>query len=175
MVAGFAEDIDSEDESAMSPITNHINEDLNSSELTSTNTKPNAVITVELTSSEEDEKDVRSDEEEKRNAKGKGGKKDDRTKVKEDKETKDDSTKFNLEIPDKSWMKTEVDGFNLGTEDVDDWLNSPDSDLKVQLIIMLFDSQVIKITELNFNYHRHCALIYNLRHEKARELTFLLF
>lgn len=134
MVAGFAEDIDSEDESAMSPITNHLNEDLNSSELTSTNTKPNAVVTVELTSSEEDEKDVRSDEEEKRNAKEKGGEKDDRTKVKKDKETKNDSTKFNLEIPDKSWMKTEVDGFNLGTEDVDDWLNSPNSDPKVSLV-----------------------------------------
>ena len=131
MVAGFTEDIDSEDESPMSPIANHINEDLNSSELTSTNTKPNAVVTVELTSSEEDEEDVRSDEEEKRNAKEERGRKDDRTKVKEDKEIKSDSAKLILEMPDKSWMKTQVDGFRLGTEDVDDWLNSPASDPKV--------------------------------------------
>ena len=135
MVAGFAEDIDSEDETTMPTLTNHVNDDINSGEQTWTK-RPSAVVTVELTSSEEEEKEDRSDEEEKQSERVKREKGNERIKIKEDGEIESETVKLNLEIPvNSSVMDAAVDGFGLGTEDVDDWLNSPDSDPKVQLVL----------------------------------------
>ena len=135
MVAGFAEDIDSEDESAAPAITNHISEELdNSREHFTKSNKPPAAVTVELTSSEEEvEEDKSDDEEEKRIEREKREKEQEKAKAKQ--KAKSESVELKLEMPVKSLMMDEpaaVDGIGLGTEDVDDWLNSPDSDPKVR-------------------------------------------
>ena len=134
MVAGFAEDIDSEDETTVLALTNHVNDGINSRELTRTN-RLSAVVTVELTSSEEEEKEEGNDEEEKQSERVKREKGNDRINIKEDEEIESETVELSLEIPVKSFvMDSAVDGFGLGTEDVDDWLNSPDSDPKVQFL-----------------------------------------
>ena len=135
MVAGFAEDIDSEDESAIPVVTNHVNEDLSSRELARASKKPPAAVTVESSSSEEEEKEDESDEEEKRKERERRERENERTKAKKDREMKNESAKLKLEMPvnSSSGMEPVVDGFGLGTEDVDDWLNSPDSDPKVRM------------------------------------------
>ena len=131
MVAGFAEDIDSEDDTTVQTLTNHVNDDINSGDQTRTK-RPSAVVTVELTSSEEEEKEDRSDQDEKQNETVKRDKGNEGFKVKEDGEIESETVKLKLEIPvNSSVMDAAVDGFGLGTEDVDDWLNSPDSDPKV--------------------------------------------
>ena len=137
MVAGFAEDLDSEDESTVPVTTNHINEDLDSRGVTRPPKKlPTTAVTVELTSSsEEDEKEDKNDEEEKRKERERREKENERTKAKKDKGVKSESANLKLEMPvdSSSGMVPAVDGIVLGTEEVDDWLNSPDTDPKVQL------------------------------------------
>lgn len=135
MVAGFAEDIDSEDESAIPVVTNHVNEDLSSRDLARASKKPPAAVTVESSASEEEEKEDESDEEEKRKERERRERENERTKAKKDREMKNESAKLKLEMPvnSSSGMEPVVDGFGLGTEDVDDWLNSPDSDPKIPL------------------------------------------
>ena len=138
MVAGFAEDIDSEDENATSVITNHVNEGLNVVDPFTTPTKPTA-LTVEVTSSEEEEEEEEDEEdkieEEKRNERVKREKEEQRTKDEQKRES--GSLKLTLEMPAKPLIteRPVVDGLGLGTDDVDDWLNSPDSDPKVHLAV----------------------------------------
>ena len=133
MVAGFAEDIDSEDENSTPMTTNHINEDLSSRNIAKKPKKPTEAITVELTSSEEEEKEDKSDEEEKIHEKEKMEKENERTKAKTEKEGKIETVQLKLEMPvsSSSMMEPAVDGIGLGDKDVDDWLNSPDLDPKV--------------------------------------------
>ena len=123
MVAGFAEDIDSDDEDITPVVNNHVDEELDDDPFT-TPKKSNTALTVELTSSEEDKEDEEDKVEvEKRN----DGMK---------KEKEELRLKLGFEIPVKSLMTEEpvVDGLGLATNDVDDWLNSPDTDPKVLLI-----------------------------------------
>ena len=133
MVAGFAEDIDSEDENFTPVTTNHINEDLNSRGIAKRPKKPTAAITVELTSSEEEEEEDKSDEEEKIMENEKMEKENERTEAKKEEEGKKESVKLKLEMPvsSSSVMEPTVDGFGHEDEVVDDWLNSPDSEPKV--------------------------------------------
>ena len=56
MVAGFAEDIDSDDEDITHVVNNHVDEELDDDPFT-TPKKSNTALTVELTSSEEDKED----------------------------------------------------------------------------------------------------------------------
>jgi len=136
MVAGFAEDIDSEDEPTTPVIANHVNEESNSKEQFTTPQRPAAAVNVELTSSEEEEdEEYRQNQEEERTQREKKRKEESKDKYKEGSET----VKLKLEMPVKSLMTEEpaVDGIGLGTEDVDDWMNSPDSDPKVRLFIGL--------------------------------------
>lgn len=133
MVAGFTEDIDSEDESAAPVITNHISEELNSREHLRKPKKPTAAVTVELTSSEEEEEEEdKSDDEEKRIEREKREKEEEKVKAKQ--KAKSETVQLKLEMPVKSLLTDEpaVDGVGIATDDVDDWLNSPDSDPKVQ-------------------------------------------
>ena len=133
MVAGFAEDIDSEDEPTTPAIANYVNEESNSKEQLRTPQRPAAAVNVELTSSEEEEdEEYRQNQEEERTQREKKRKEESKYKQKEGGET----VKLKLEMPVKSLMTEEpvVDGIGLGTEDVDDWLNSPDSDAKVRLV-----------------------------------------
>ena len=135
MVAGFAEDIDSEDESATPVITNHINEEQNATEHLRKPQKQTAAVTVELSSSEEEEEEDKSDdEEEKRIEQEKKEKEEEKAKAKQ--KAKSESVKLKLDMPVKSLITDEpaVDGFGLATDVVDDWLNSPDTDPKVLLI-----------------------------------------
>ena len=57
-------------------------------------------------------------------------------KTEETQKRESGSMKLGFEIPAKSLMTEEpvVDGLGLATDDVDDWLNSPDTDPKVLLI-----------------------------------------
>ena len=139
MVAGFAEDIDSEDESATPVITNHINEEQNATEHLRKPQKQTAAVTVELTSSEEEEEeeeeeDKSDDEEEKRIEREKKEKEEEKANAKQ--KAKSESVKLKLDMPVKSLITDEpaVDGFGLATDVVDDWLNSPDTDPKVLLL-----------------------------------------
>lgn len=142
MVAGFAEDIDSEDEPTTPVIANHVNEELNSKEQFTTPQRPAAAVNVELTSSEEEEdEEYRQNQEEEMTEREKMRKEESKGKHKEGSET----VKLKLEMPVKSSMTEEpaVDGIGLGTEDVDDWLNSPDSDPKVRLFTGLEKCYII--------------------------------
>ncbi|XP_078357659.1 rab-like protein 6 [Oculina patagonica] len=131
MVAGFAEDIDSEDESATPVITNHMSEELNIREHLTKPKKPSAAVTVELTSSEEEEEEDKSDEEDKRIEREKREKEEEKAKAKQ--KAKSQTVELKLEMPVKSLLTDEpaVDGIGIGSDDVDDWLNSPDSDPKI--------------------------------------------
>lgn len=133
MVAGFAEDIDSEDEPTTPVTANHVNEELNNKEQFRTPNKPFTAVNVELTSSEEEEDEEyrRNEEEEERKEREKKRKEEDRGKEKHKEGS--ETVRLKLEMPVKSLMTEEpvVDGLGLGTEGVDDWLNSPDSDPKV--------------------------------------------
>lgn len=133
MVAGFAEDIDSEDETATPAIVNHVSEESDSREQFRTPKKPTAAVNVELTSSEDgEEEEYKRNQEEGRKEEEKRRKEEDRAKEKHKEGS--ETVKLKLEMPVKSLMIEEpaVDGIGLGTEDVDDWLNSPDSDPKVR-------------------------------------------
>lgn len=136
MVAGFTEDIESEDESATPVITNHINEAVNNREHFRTPKKPTAAVTVEITSSEDEEEEQEDDDEEEkrieREKREKREKEEERIKAK--RKVESETLKLKLEMPVKSLRTPEpaVDGVGLESEDVDDWLNSPDSDPKVQ-------------------------------------------
>lgn len=139
MVAGFAEDIDSEDEPTTPVIANHINEELNNKDHFRTPTKPSTAVDVELTSSEEDEdEEYKRNEEEDRKETEKKRKEEERSKEKHKEAS--ETVKLKLDMPVKSLMTEEpaVDGLGLGTEVVDDWLNSPDSDPKVCFIVVWF-------------------------------------
>jgi len=139
MVAGFAEDIDSEDEPTTPVIPNHVNEESNSEEELTTPKKPPAAANVELTSSEEEEdEEYKRNEEEERKDREKTRKEEDRGKEKHREGS--ETVKLKLEMPVKSTTTKEpdVDGLDLGAEDVDDWLNSPDSDPKVRFSIIWF-------------------------------------
>ena len=132
MVAGFAEDIDSEDEPTTPIIANHINEELNNKEQFRTPKKPVTAVNVELTSSEEEEdEEYKRNEEEERREREKKRKEEESGKEKH--KDGSETVKLKLEMPVKSLMTEEpaLDGLGLGTGDVDDWLNSPDSDPKV--------------------------------------------
>lgn len=134
MVAGFAEDIDSQDEPTTPVIANHINEELNNKEHFRTPKKPSAAVNVELTSSEEDEdedEEYKRNEEEERKEREKKRKEEERSNEKHKEAS--EIVKLKLDMPVKSLMTEEpaVDGLGLGTGDVDDWLNSPDSDPKI--------------------------------------------
>lgn len=134
MVAGFAEDIDSEDESTTvsAAIAKKI-ENSNVSYPSQTVDKA-VVVSVDLTSSEEEEIVEKSDDEKERNEKEWKKNEDDRSTVKEDKESKSNGVKLSKEMPAiSSWTGTSIDGFGPGTEGFDDWLNSPDADLKVRI------------------------------------------
>ncbi|XP_068694737.1 rab-like protein 6 isoform X1 [Montipora foliosa] len=136
MVAGFAEDIDSDDETAVSAaMTNHV-EDFNMKNPLRTVTKPSAVVTVNLTSSEEEEEEEKSDEEPKGNESKKMENEDKRTEIKEfKKEPPSNGLKMNLKMPDSaSTTQATIDSFSPIKADVDDWLNSPDTDPKVSPI-----------------------------------------
>lgn len=131
MVAGFAEDLDSDDENIPAVITNHVDEELDDDPFT-TAKKSNTVLSVELTSSEEDEKDEEETVEvEKRNDRVTKENEEQRTKEKQQRDSR--SLTLGLEMPDKSLLTEEpvVDGLGFAAEDVDDWLNSPDSDPKI--------------------------------------------
>ncbi|XP_074636936.1 rab-like protein 6 isoform X2 [Acropora palmata] len=135
MVAGFAEDIDSEDESTTvsAAIANEI-EDSNVNYPSKTVGKA-VVVSVDLTSSEEEEIVEKSDDEKERNEKEWKKNEDERSTDKEDKESKSNGVKLNKEMPAiSSWTGTSIDGFGPGAEGFDDWLNSPDADLKVSPI-----------------------------------------
>ena len=140
MVAGFAEDIDSEDEPATPVIANHVNEESNSKEQFRTPKKPSAAVNVELTSSEEEEEE--EEEENKRNQEEERKEREKRRKEEErgnEKHTEGSETvKLKLNMPLMSVMTEEPagDGLGLGTEDVDDWLNSPDTDPKVRFSVV---------------------------------------
>lgn len=137
MVAGFAEDIDSEDEPTTPVIANHVNEELNNKEQFRTPNKPFTAVNVELTSSEEEEdeeykrNEEEEEEEEERKEREKKRKEEERGKEKQ--KERSETVRLKLEMPVKSLMTEEpvVDGLGLGTEDVNDWLNSPDSDPKI--------------------------------------------
>lgn len=134
MVAGFAEDIDSDDEDVTPVVNNHVDEELDDDPFT-TPKKSNTALTVELTSSEEDIEDEEDKVEvEKRNDGMKKGKEE--LKTDETQKRESGSMKLGFEIPVKSLMTEEpvVDGLGLATDDVDDWLNSPDTNPKVLLI-----------------------------------------
>lgn len=139
MVAGFAEDIDSEDEPTTPVIANHVNEESNSKEQLRTPKKPSAALNVELTSSEEEkDEEYKRNQEEERKEREKRRKEEDRGKEKHNEGS--ETVELKLEMPVKSLMTEEpaVDGLGLGTEDVDDWLNSPDSDPKVRFSVIWF-------------------------------------
>ena len=139
MVAGVAEDIDSEDETATPAIVNHVNEESNSREQFTTPKKPAAAVNVELTSSEEEEEEeYKRNQEEERKERDNRRKKEDRAKEKHNEGG--ETVELKLEMPVKSLMTEEpaVDGIGLGTENVDDWLNSPDSDPKVRFSVVWF-------------------------------------
>lgn len=130
MVAGFAEDIDSDDEDITPVVNNHVDEELDDDPFT-TPKKSNTALTVELTSSEEDIEDEEDKVEvEKRNDGMKKGKEE--LKTDETQKRESGSMKLGFEIPVKSLMTEEpvVDGLGLATDDVDDWLNSPDANPK---------------------------------------------
>lgn len=135
MVAGFAEDIDSEDESTTvsAAIAKKI-ENSNVSYPSQTVDKA-VVVSVDLTSSEEEEIVEKSDDEKERNEKEWKKNEDDRSTDKEDKESKSNGVKLSKEMPAfSSWTGTSIDGFGPGAEGFDDWLNSPGADLKVSPI-----------------------------------------
>ena len=148
MVAGFAEDIDSEDEPTTPVNANHVNEEFNNKEQFRTPKKPSTAVNIELTSSEEeeDEEYKRNEEEEERKEREKKRKEEERGKEKHKEGS--ESVKLKLEIPVKSLMTEEpaVDGLGLGTEDVDDWLNSPDSDPKVCFSVVWFKLLQSRVT-----------------------------
>ena len=129
MVAGFAEDIDSEDDSVAPAVTNHIDDDLDEKQIAKKPQKPSAAIAVELTSSEEEDNEDNSDEDRKKESKKENG----RSREKKGNEAGNEGLTLKLEMPVSSVspMQPVEDGFGLGTEDVDDWLNSPDTDPKV--------------------------------------------
>lgn len=134
MVAGFAEDIDSEDESTTvsAAITNQI-EDPNINYPSKTAGKA-VVVSVDLTSSEEEEIVEKSDDEKERNEKEWKKNEDERSTNKEDKERKSNGMKLSKEMPAiSSSTGTSIDGFSPGPEGFDDWLNTPDADLKVRI------------------------------------------
>ena len=134
MVAGFAEDIDSEDDSVAPAVTNHIDDDLDKNQIAKKPQKPSAAIVVELTSSEEeDNEDNNSDEERENESKRENG----RSKEKKGNDAGNEGVTLKIEMPvsSASPMQPVEDGFGLGTEDVDDWLNSPDTDPKVLFIL----------------------------------------
>lgn len=128
MVAGFAEDLDSEDESTTvsAAIANQI-EDSNIN-YTSKTVGKTVVVSVDLTSSEEEEIVEKSDDEKEWEKN-----EDERSTDKEHKES--NGVKLSKEMPAiSSWTGTSIDGFGPGAEGFDDWLNSPDADLKVSPI-----------------------------------------
>lgn len=129
MVAGFAEDIDSEDDSVAPAVTNHIDDDLDEKQIAKKPQKPSAAIAVELTSSEEEDNEDNSDEDRKKESKKENG----RSREKKGNEAGNEGVTLKLEMPvsSASPMQPVEDGFGLGTEDVDDWLNSPDTDPKI--------------------------------------------
>lgn len=137
MVAGFAEDIDSEDEPTTPVIANHVNKESNSKEQLTTPNRPSIAANVELTSSEEEEdEEYKRNEEEERKDREKTRKEEGRGKEKQRQGS--ETVKLKLVMPVKSSVTEEpaVDGLDLGTEDVDDWLNSPDSDPKVRFSVI---------------------------------------
>ena len=136
MVAGFAEDIDSEDDSVAPAVTNHINDDLDKNQIAKKPQKPSAAIAVELTSSEEEDNEDNSDEERKNESKRENG----RSKEKKGNEARDKGVTLKIEMPvsSASPMQPVEDGFGLGTDNVDDWLNSPDTDPKVLFTLWPF-------------------------------------
>ena len=129
MVAGFAEDIDSEDDSVAPAVTNHIDDDLDEKQIAKKPQKPSAAIAAELTSSEEEENEDNSDEDRKKGSK----RENERSREKKGNEAGNEGVTLKLEMPvsSASPMLPVEDGFGLGSEDVDDWLNSPDTDPKV--------------------------------------------
>lgn len=134
MVAGFAEDLDSEDESTTvtAAIANQI-ENSNVNYPSKTVGKA-VVVSVDLTSSEEEEIVEKSDDEKERNEKEWEKNEDERSTDKEDKESKSNGVKLSKEMPAiSSWTGTSIDGFGPGAEGFDDWLNSPGADLKVRI------------------------------------------
>ena len=134
MVARFAEDIDSEDESTTvsAAIANYI-EDSNINYPLKAVDKA-VVVSVDLTSSEEEEKVEKSDDEKERNEKEWKKNEDERSTNKEGKKSKSNGVKLSMEVPaNSSWTGTSIDGLGPGAEDVDDWLNSPDADFKVRI------------------------------------------
>ena len=139
MVAGFAEDIDSEDEPTTPVIANHVNEESNDIEQFRTPKKPSTAVNVELTSSEEEEdEEYKRNEDEERREREKKRKEEERGKEKHKEGS--ETVRLKLEMPLKSSMTEEpvVDGLGLGAEVVDDWLNSPDSDPKVCFSVVWF-------------------------------------
>lgn len=153
MVAGFAEDIDSDDEDITPVVNNHVDEELDDDPFT-TPKKSNTALTVELTSSEEDKEDEEDKVEvEKRNDGMRKGKEE--LKTEETQKRESGSMKLGFEIPAKSLMTEEpvVDGLGLATDDVDDWLNSPDTDPKVlllQTVGLCYIVETPEILELSF-------------------------
>ena len=129
MVAGFAEDIDSEDDSVAPAVTNHINDELDENQIAKKPQKPSAAIAVELTSSEEEENEDNSDGETKKQNKRENG----RSKEKKGNAAGNEGVTLKLEMPISSVspIQPAEDGFGRGTEDIDDWLTSPDTDPKV--------------------------------------------
>lgn len=130
MVAGFAEDLDSEDESTT--VTAAIAKQIENSNVnypSKTGGKA-VVVSVDLTSSEEEEIVEKSDDEKEWEKN-----EDERSTDKEDKESKSNGVKLSKEMPAiSSWTGTSIDGFGPGAEGFDDWLNSPGADLKVSPI-----------------------------------------
>lgn len=129
MVAGFAEDLDSEDESTTvsTAIANQIEDSIIN--YPSKTVGKAVVVSVDLTSSEEEEIVEKSDDEKEWEKN-----EDERSTDKEDKESKSNGVKLSKEMPAiSSWTGTSIDGFGPGAEGFDDWLNSPDADLKVRI------------------------------------------
>ena len=139
MVAGFADDIDSEDEPTTPVIANHVNEESNSKEQFRTPKETSAAVNVELTSSEEEEEEEEDEEEEYRPNQEEERKEAEKKTKEEKHKERSETVKLKLEMPVKSLLTDKepaVDGLGLGTEDVDDWLNSPDSDPKVRFSVV---------------------------------------
>ena len=115
MVAGFTEDLDSEDESSGArPVTKHVHKVENNSEQKNKPVRRAVPTTVEITSSEEE----RDEEQQQRNEIGK-----DKTR----------KGKQSAKVPVTSPMSgPAADNIGLECAEVNDWLNSPDADPKVK-------------------------------------------